>query len=260
MFTNKSDYRSRIAPSPTGSLHEGNIATFKIAFQRSKEIGGTLILRNEDIDTIRCDPKFWQVIEKQLENLGIDFQESPKIGGPHYPYQQSLCFSHYKKAVTTLNALGLVYPCIHSRREINNFRPKLLGYNQEVIFPLLLRSHSKVNFPLNWNVNWRFRVPDSTPISFTDQAMGEVNWLTGRDFGDFLVWRKEGTPSYELAVVVDDARMQITEIVRGADLLLSTGRQILLYKALNYRIPMFYHCPVINDQFGKKLSKRNQVI
>ena len=99
MFTNKSDYRSRIAPSPTGSLHEGNIATFKIAFQRSKEIGGTLILRNEDIDTIRCDPKFWQVIEKQLENLGIDFQESPKIGGPHYPYQQSLCFSHYKKAL-----------------------------------------------------------------------------------------------------------------------------------------------------------------
>ena len=255
-----SDYRGRIAPSPTGLLHKGNIATFKLAFNRCKEMGGTLILRNEDIDRDRSNSKYWQFIEKQLDRLGIFFQESPCLGGPHNPYQQSLSFSYYKKAMVVLNKLGLIYPCVYSRREINNFLPKCLGSNQEIVFPVSLRPCPKVSFALNWNVNWRFRVPDSTPINFTDQAMGETQWLTERDFGDFLVWRKDGTPSYELAVVVDDARMQVTEVVRGEDLLLSTGRQILLYDALNYKIPLFYHCPMVKDKFGEKLSKRNQVL
>ena len=260
MLTNKPYYRGRIAPSPTGWLHDGNIATFKLAFQRSKERGGSLILRNEDIDRERCNPRFWKIIEKQLDNLGIDFQESPTIGGSFYPYQQSHCFSFYKEAISTLNTLGLVYPCVCSRREISNYRPKVLGSNEEIIFPSSFRPQSRRGFALNWNVNWRFRVPDSTSINFIDRAVGETNWLTGKDFGDFLVWRKEGTPSYELAVVVDDARMKISEVVRGADLLCSTARQILLYQALEYKIPAFYHCPIIKDQLGRKLSKRHRIL
>ena len=107
-------------------------------------------------------------------------------------------------------------------------------------------------------VNWRFRVPDGETIEFVDENLGIQRFGAGRDFGDFLVWRKDGIPSYELAVVADDIAMGITEVVRGEDLLLSTARQILLYRSLGCEAPSYYHCPLVLDESGRRLAKRHQ--
>ena len=110
------------------------------------------------------------------------------------------------------------------------------------------------------NFNWRFRVPDGEVIAFEDGGFGPQRFVAGRDFGDFVVWRSIGMPSYQLAVVVDDAAMQITEVVRGADLLLSTARQILLYRALGLTSPAYYHCPLVTDDQGQRLAKRHDAL
>jgi glutamyl-tRNA synthetase len=109
-------------------------------------------------------------------------------------------------------------------------------------------------------VNWRFRVPEGQAISFTDGCFGHQQFEPGRDFGDFVVWRHDDVPSYQLSVVVDDASMQITEVVRGADLLLSTARQLLLYRALGVTPPAVYHCPLMNDDSGVRLAKRHDAL
>ncbi|MGB0123054.1 MAG: glutamate--tRNA ligase family protein, partial [Silvibacterium sp.] len=110
------------------------------------------------------------------------------------------------------------------------------------------------------SMNWRFRVPDAEVIEFLDQHFGAQQFIAGHDFGDFLVWRRDGVPSYQLACVVDDAAMRITEVVRGADLLKSTARQILLYRALGLRIPLWYHCPIVTDENGERLAKRHDAL
>ena len=109
-------------------------------------------------------------------------------------------------------------------------------------------------------MNWRFQVPDGAVICFTDERCGPQRFVAGRDFGDFLVWRKDGLPSYELAVVADDHAMAITEVVRGADLLLSTARQLLLYRALGWTPPAFYHAPLVRDAEGRRLAKRADAV
>ena len=109
-------------------------------------------------------------------------------------------------------------------------------------------------------VNWRFRVPDSKTVTFTDRALGPHTETAGRDFGDFIVWRKDDLPSYQLAVVVDDAAMGITEVVRGADLLTSTFRQMLLFEALQLPMPAFHHCPLVLDPHGQRLAKRHDAL
>jgi len=109
-------------------------------------------------------------------------------------------------------------------------------------------------------INWRFRVPDGEAICFEDGHFGGQRFVAGRDLGDFIVWRHDGVPSYQLAVVVDDAAMKITEVVRGADLLVSTARQILLYRALGLEPPAFYHCPLLTDAAGARLAKRHDAM
>jgi glutamyl-tRNA synthetase len=109
-------------------------------------------------------------------------------------------------------------------------------------------------------MNWRFRVPDGETISFDDAGAGPQSFIAGRDFGDFVLWRHDDVPSYQLAVVVDDALMEITEVVRGADLLLSTARQLLLYRALDWTPPRFFHCPLVNDEHGVRLAKRHDAL
>jgi glutamyl-tRNA synthetase len=131
--------------------------------------------------------------------------------------------------------------------------------NAEAIFPAHLRPPSGAGLTAQepGKTNWRFRVPENEYISFQDGRAGNCCFITGQDFGDFLVWRKDGFPSYELAVVVDDAGMHITEVVRGQDLLLSTARQILLYKALALDVPEFYHLELVLDEKGERLAKRD---
>jgi glutamyl-tRNA synthetase len=110
------------------------------------------------------------------------------------------------------------------------------------------------------SVNWRFRVPDGEAISFADGRYGPQQFVAGKDFGDFVVWRHDDTPAYQLAVAVDDAAMQITEVVRGEDLLRSTARQLLMYQALGFAAPAFYHCPLVTDESGARLAKRHDAL
>jgi glutamyl-tRNA synthetase len=109
-------------------------------------------------------------------------------------------------------------------------------------------------------ISWRFRVPDGDPIAFVDGYYGPQEFVAGRDFGDFVVWRHDESPSYQLAVVVDDATMRISEVVRGADLLRSTARQLLLYRALGLTAPRFFHCPLVTDASGQRLAKRHDAL
>jgi glutamyl-tRNA synthetase len=109
-------------------------------------------------------------------------------------------------------------------------------------------------------VNWRFRVPDGEAVRFVDQRQGSQSYVAGQDFGDFVVWRRDDVPAYQLAVVVDDAAMQITEVVRGADLLKSTARQLLLIRALRLPTPAYFHCDLVRDESGTRLAKRHDAL
>ena len=229
-------YRGRIAPTPTGFLHLGHAATFWTAFHRARQASGTLIFRIEDLDAQRCLPEFSSAASEDLHWLGIDWKEGPETNGPFAPYVQSQRLSWFLQVWEKLHQRGLIYPCTRSRRDVASATqaPHAEDEDAEPIFPAAWRPAPEAakEFSSPTGVNWRFRVPDGETVSFTDQIQGSQQWVAGEDFGDFLVWRKDGVPAYELAVVADDHAMQITEVVRGADLLKSTARQILLYRAL----------------------------
>lgn len=269
-------YRGRLAPSPTGLLHIGHARTFWIAAQRAREKQGTLIFRNEDLDAQRCRPEFVAAMYEDLRWLGITWQEGPDVdldgGGPFAPYSQSERREFYLQAWRELRDGGFIYPCTCSRKDVaqaaaapheSQAGEARAGEFQddEPIYSGRCRSRtdgSKYDSPKG--VNWRFRVPDGEAIEFIDLNLGPQSFTAGRDFGDFLVWRRDDVPAYQLAVVVDDAAMQITEVVRGADLLKSTARQILLYRALNLPIPDFYHCELVRDEAGVRLAKRHDAL
>ncbi len=261
-------YRGRIAPTPSGFLHLGHARTFWTAQQRALQNSGQLILRNEDLDRDRCRPEFAVAMLDDLRWFGFVWQEGPDIGGPHAPYVQQQRVPYYHSIWQQLALQGVIYPSPHSRRDIaealvaphEETRPHA---EREPIFPTSLRpprSMSAASEAPSAEVNWRFRVPDGQAITFVDGQHGPVTRTAGVDFGDFLVWRKDGFPSYELAVVADDHAMQITEVVRGDDLLTSTARQLLLYRALGWRPPAFYHCPLLCDAEGRRLSKRSDAV
>jgi glutamyl/glutaminyl-tRNA synthetase len=269
-----SSYRGRLAPSPTGLLHLGHARTFWIAAQRAVEHGGQLILRNEDLDPQRCRPEFAGAMMDDLRWLGIEWSEGPDCGGPFGSYVQSERRAWYLQAWKKLLDEGWVYPCTCSRKDValaagapnegddepvypGTCRPKL-----GVVGTVELRSTGRPRAavptsPLPPGVNWRFRLPDGEEICFTDLHLGPQRMIAGRDFGDFIVWRRDEVPAYQLAVVVDDAAMQITEVVRGADLLKSTARQILLFRALGLSVPAYYHCDLVRDDAGMRLAKRH---
>ncbi len=255
------EYRGRVAPTPSGLLHIGHAMTFKIACDRARTRGGKIVLRIEDIDRARCKREYIDAAIKDLKSVGIDWDEGVDIGGEYAPYLQSERFDYYWSLVKKLSELGLVYPCEVSRAQIkeHGISPsRTFDFCEpEIIFPYALRDLPKsvVEVENAKKKNWRFIVPRGTIIEFVDNNFGKMHFVCGEDFGDFLVWRKSGEPSYELAVVADDAAMKITEIVRGKDLLLSTARQILLYKALNFQVPEFYHCELLRDKNGEKISK-----
>jgi glutamyl-tRNA synthetase len=253
------NYRGRIAPSPTGLLHLGHARTFWTAQQRAREHGGVLILRNEDLDPARSQPEFVRAMLEDLQWFGSAWQEGPDIGGPFAPYNQSERVPHYRAALDRLRAGGFIYPCTCSRKDIQQAAQAPHAGDDEAIYPGTCRGHPKSEIP-KAKFSWRFRVPDGEAISFTDENFGSQSFVAGRDFGDFVVWRHDDVPSYQLAVVVDDAGMQITEVVRGADLLVSTARQLLLYHALKLTAPGFFHCPLMADERGERLAKRHEAL
>jgi glutamyl-tRNA synthetase len=253
-------YRGRLAPSPTGFLHLGHARTFWMAQERAVAAGGTLILRNEDLDAARSRPEFVQAMIEDLRWLGLQWQEGPDCGGLFAPYSQSQRHDFYAKSFETLKAKGLVYRCHCSRQDVLRALQAPHAGDEEPIYPGTCRpkaSGVENNAGSSKLVNWRFRVPDDGVIEFEDGCYGTQRFVAGKDFGDFVVWRHDGVPSYQLAVVSDDAAMQITEVVRGADLRVSTARQLLLYRALKLQPPAFYHCPLVTNKAGARLAKRD---
>ena len=253
-------YRGRLAPSPTGYLHLGHARTFWIAQHRAREHGGTLVLRNEDLDAMRFKLEFVDAMLEDLKWFGFEWQEGPDCGGPFGPYSQSERREFYLTALDKLRIGGFIYPCTCSRKDIQNAaRAPHATDDDEPIYPGTCRGNRKSEI-VNRKFSWRFRVPDGETISFMDGQFGPQQFMAGMDFGDFVVWRHDDVPAYQLSVVVDDAAMQITEVVRGADLLKSTARQLLLYRALGFTPPDFFHCPLMTDAAGVRLAKRHDAL
>lgn len=253
-------YRGRLAPSPTGFLHAGHARTFWTAQERARQAGGELVLRIEDLDGPRCRPEFTSAIFEDLRWFGLEWSEGPDVGGPAAPYVQSERLAWYRAAFERLRARGSLFPCTCSRKDIASARSAPHAADEEPVYPGTCRERrwdEAVSEAHSRRVAWRFRVPDGVPIRFRDERLGEVGFVAGRDFGDFVVWRGDGFPSYQLACVVDDAAMEISEVVRGEDLLVSTARQWLLYEALGWRPPRFFHCPLMTDGDGVRLAKRH---
>lgn len=264
-------YRGRIAPSPTGHLHIGHARTFWTAYQRALTGDGTLVLRNEDLDPERSRQEYVQSFLEDLRWLGIRWAEGPDIGGPFGPYSQSERRNLYLGAWQKLVRDGYVYPCTCSRRDLlrateaphegDGAGDEGPNYSGRCRPPLLLHSGPgtidtrRSSRPAG--KNWRFQVPDGEVIEFVDGKFGPQRLVAGEDFGDFLVWRRDDVPAYQLAVVVDDHCMGITEVVRGRDLLRSTARQILIYRALGWPEPEWFHCPLVLDMEGQRLAKRH---
>jgi glutamyl-tRNA synthetase len=272
-------YRGRLAPSPTGLLHLGHARTFWTAQQRAQQAGGRLVLRNEDLDPDRCKPEFVEAMLDDLKWFGFVWNEGPDSGGPFGPYTQSERRPLYVAAFDALLAAGAIYPCACSRRDVQRAAQAPNLGDEEPVYPGACRPGADGRFRIEGaelfapkfapvrrtsafrqRVNWRFRVPDGELLSFADSGLGPQSFVAGRDFGDFVVWRHDDVPSYQLAVTVDDALMRITEVVRGADLLVSTARQLLLYRALGWAPPGFHHCPLLADEAGTRLAKRHDAL
>ena len=257
-------YRGRLAPSPTGLLHLGHASTFLTADIRAREAGGTLELRNEVLDAQRSRPEFYRAMLEDLAWLGIRWQEGPDVGGPYAPYSQSERREHYLAAWRGLLDGGFIYPCRCSRKDLAQTVSAPQDNDEEgPMYPGTCRplpGAAQEEYASPAGVNWRFRVPDGEAMEFVDGYFDQQRFVSEHDFGDFLVWRRDDVPAYQLACVVDDAEMRITEVVRGADLLKSTARQILLYRALGSTPPEWYHCPLITDANGQRLAKRHDVL
>jgi len=218
-----SSYRGRIAPSPTGYLHVGHAKTFWKAQERAKATRGILVLRNEDIDRARCKPEFVEAMILDLRWFGFEWQEGPDSGGPFAPYNQSERYSIYREVLRRLERGGFIYRCVCSRKDLLAAARAPHGEDEEEpVYPGTCRN-LKPEQIAGRKFCWRFRVPDGDVISFVDGHFGPQQSIAGEDFGDFVIWRSDDVPAYQLACVADDAAMQITEVVRGADLLVSTA-------------------------------------
>ena len=259
--------RGRIAPTPTGYLHAGHARTFALAADRAR--GAGLVLRIEDLDGPRCRPEYTAAALEDLRWLGLDWTEGPDVGGPHAPYVQSERAVWFLDVWRQLEATGAIYPSPHSRRDVEEAANAPHDPSQttqiwwqapfsppEPIFPPALRPTHRERASAPGGVPWRFRVPDGRTLEFRDELQGTVTRTAGVDFGDFVVWRRDDLAAYELAVVADDHAMAIAEVVRGADLLTSTARQLLLYEALGWTPPAWCHAPLVHDAAGHRLAKR----
>jgi glutamyl/glutaminyl-tRNA synthetase len=279
--TPTSSYRGRLAPSPTGYLHVGHARTFWTAWQRARAASGALILRMEDLDAERSRQAYAETAMDDLRWLGIRWIEGPDRGGPCAPYLQSKRRSIYLATWRRLLWGEHLFPCRCTRKDLEaalgaphesawpGAQPnsKLDLLDDDPIYPGTCRrfqghtpqlpgpNSAELDSP--GDTNWRFRVRDGEVVEFVDENLGPQRFVAGRDFGDFVVWRRDGSPSYQLACVADDAAMGITEVVRGADLLKSTARQILLYRALGLAMPHWFHCRLVVDHNGRRLAKRH---
>ena len=248
----------RFAPSPSGRLHLGNLACSLLAWLSARHAGGRIVLRIEDLDAERCPRKYADLLEEDLAWLGLVWDEGGSRGGPHGLFNDTATTEIYTRAYQMLEAQGLVYPCFCSRAQLHAASAPHTS-DGNVIYPGTCRDLTPAQIAEKRRVKapaYRLRVPDEV-ITFRDGCMGLHSENLLRDCGDFYLRRADGVFAYQLAVVVDDARMGVTEVVRGADLLSSTARQLYLYRLLGLTAPQFAHCPLLLAPDGRRLSKRD---
>ncbi|MEX2582327.1 MAG: tRNA glutamyl-Q(34) synthetase GluQRS [Gemmatimonadota bacterium] len=249
--------RGRFAPSPTGDLHLGNARTALLAWLQVRRAGGRFVLRMEDLDPGRVRPEYQATQLEDLRWLGLEWDEGPDIGGDFGPYLQSSRQRLYEEALERLGARGRLYECLCSRREIAAAaEAPHAGDDEGPPYPGTCSRIAPARGVEGRPSALRFRVPPG-PVGFEDELYGMRSYTPSLETGDFVVRRKDGVAAYQLAVVVDDAAMQITDVLRGADLLSSTARQILLYHALDLPEPRWTHVPLMLSVDGERLSKRS---
>ena len=247
----------RLAPSPTGSQHLGNARTYLLAYWAARQSGAKVILRIEDVDSPRV--KSWAT-EQAIEDLrwiGVDWDEGPESGGPSAPYIQTQRRDHYWSALQCLIEMNLVYPCTCTRKDIEAAGSAPHFDHEPAVYPGTCASW-QVGDPLpdEGTFCWRFRAGDDA-VTFDDRVLGRQSCVPSESLGDFPITQKIGEPSYQLAVVVDDGAMGITQVVRGDDLVASTFRQIELFRALDLPVPEFAHVPLVCGPDGRRLAKRH---
>jgi glutamyl-tRNA synthetase len=255
-------YRGRLAPSPTGALHLGNARTFLVAWLRARQAAGTLVLRVEDIDGPRVKAGAAAAALADLRWLGLDWDEGPDVGGPRGPYVQTERLALYAAALERLRARGLAYPCVCTRREVEDAASAPHGPDGPP-YPGTCRGRfrdaEEAQRASGRDPAWRFAVRPGL-LAHRDLFAGDRTFDLAAEGGDFVVAkgaRGGGDPAYQLAVVVDDAAMEIGEVVRGDDLLPSTPRQLLLFEALGLERPAFLHVPLVVGADGRRLAKRH---
>lgn len=247
----------RLAPSPTGKLHVGHARTFLAAWLAARDAGGRIILRIEDLDATRARAEAVEAMLRDLRWLGIDWEEGPDVGGPQAPYIQSQRTELYSQALGFLIENERVYPCTCTRSQIERAASAPHAEDEPPLYPgtCARRSAADARALFGQPFAWRFRVP-SRAVTWRDLVRSESSIDPSRRGGDFLVARSGGVFSYQLAVVVDDAAMGVTQVIRGDDLMDSTPRQLLLYRALGLEPPRFGHVPLVVGPDGRRLAKR----
>ncbi|WP_165244449.1 tRNA glutamyl-Q(34) synthetase GluQRS [Paludisphaera soli] len=248
----------RLAPSPTGGLHVGHARTFLLAWLAARRAGGPVILRIEDLDASRVRPEAADAALVDLRWLGLDWDEGPDHGGPRGPYVQSERRALYDEALDRLKADERVYPCTCTRADVERAAAAPHAEDEGPTYPGACAGRSAADAPALGDrpFAWRFRVP-AGPVAWDDLHLGRREVDPARLGGDFLVGRNGIGPGYQLAVVVDDALMGVDQVVRGDDLVPSTPRQILLYRALGWTPPDFAHVPLVVGPDGRRLAKRD---
>ena len=248
--------RGRYAPSPTGFLHLGNARTALLAYWHTRSLGGQFVMRVEDLDAQRSRAEFVAANLDELRWLGVSWDEGPDVGGAYGPYLQSERFGLYERALGTLQTRDHLFECYLSRKDVQGVASAPHGVGT---------AYGEAQRRLNEQVrvqkqregrapSLRFTVAPQT-LSLHDDMLGHVT-VNPAASGDFVVQRADGAWAYQLAVVVDDIAMKITHVLRGDDLLPSTGAQLLLYRALGAEPPTFAHVPLLLDTDGERMAKR----
>jgi glutamyl-tRNA synthetase len=247
----------RLAPSPTGGLHLGHARTFLLAWLAARHAGGRVILRIEDLDASRVRADARAAAQLDLQWLGLDWDEGPDIGGPSAPYVQSERLPFFEQMLDRLKANESIYPCTCTRADIERAASAPHPEDEGPTYPGTC-AHRRAADAINLGTRpfaWRFRVPPK-PVGWDDMFLGPTELDPSQVGGDFLVGRNSMGPSYQLAVVADDAVMGVNQVIRGSDLVPSTPRQILLYRQFGWPVPQFGHVPLTVGPDGRRLAKR----
>ena len=251
--------KGRFAPSPSGRMHLGNLFSALLAWLSVRSQGGVMLLRMEDLDPDRCREEYAAQVARDLEWLGLDWDEGYGAGGSSGPYRQSERGELYAQAFQSLEKSGLTYPCYCTRAERLAASAPHAGERLDVYDGRCRRRSPEELEELAGRRRpaWRVKVP-GREISFTDGLQGAVRENLARDCGDFIIRRSDGVWAYQLAVTVDDGMMGVTEVVRGRDLLSSTPRQLWLLEELGFPAPAYTHVPLLLAPDGRRLSKRDR--